>query len=234
MASWRRADWAKPPTKKKNCKSLRQRFSRRLVRCFTIPSRTGLNNFFIAWGSKQRYSFLRNWTPSMLLAGPRYSDINAVKERGSRSLVAPPSNARRPRFFISKSFIMSSHSPGYLVENASTTVVPKNCLRRDTNSSSTFVPPNGPPVTWNISFILPFVKISWAVTSKVPPLQEKEKENSVYYRPRISALFRRRLYQGLVSSAAQANIYLNASKRSEMYWRHLYCIYTAISRKVVG
>ena len=160
MASWRRADWAKPPTRKKNCKSLRQRFSRRLVRCFTIPSRTGINNFFIAGASKQRYSFLRNCTPSKLLAGPRYSDINAVKERGSRSLVVPPSNARRPRFFISKSFIMSSHSPGYLVENASTTVVPKNCLRRDTNSSSTFVPPNGPPVTWNISFILPFVKIS--------------------------------------------------------------------------
>ena len=142
----------------------------------------------------------------MLLAGPRYSDIKAVKERGSRSLVVPPSNARRPRFFISKSFIMSSHSPGYLVENASTTVDPKNCLRRDTNSSSTFVPPNGPPVTWNISFTLPFVKISWAVTSKVPPLQEQERENAVYYIH-----------------------YLNASKRSEMYWPHPCCIYISHS-----
>ena len=99
IASWSIADSAKPPTRKKNCSPRSSRCLRRLLRCFTIPFRTGSNNFFMVAGPIQKYSFLTNWTSSVVQelanrltrSGPPCSETSAVKVRGRRILVVSPS-----------------------------------------------------------------------------------------------------------------------------------------------
>ena len=121
ITSWSIADSAKPPTRKKNCSLWSARCLRTLFKCFSIPFRTGSNNFFMAASPMQKYSFLTNWTSSVLQelanrlarSGPPCSETSAVKVRGRRILVVSPSWARRPRFFISNSFIICSHSAGW-------------------------------------------------------------------------------------------------------------------------
>ena len=110
IASCRMADSAKPPTRKKNCNPWNARCWSRLLRCPTMPFKTGWNNFLMAVDPKQKYSFLMNWTSSVvhlanLLArsGPPCSETNVAKARGMRILVVSPSKARRPLFFISNS-----------------------------------------------------------------------------------------------------------------------------------
>ena len=160
MASWSNTDSANPPTRKKNSTLFKARLLRRFFRCSTIPLITGSNNFFIAMDPKQKYSFLTNLTSSTAqeLANrsarscPPYSETSEVNVRESRILAFSPSEAPRPLYFISNSFISSSHSPGNFARNISTTLVPKNFLSRDTNSWSTFVPPCGPHVTWWTSY----------------------------------------------------------------------------------